>query len=33
MSKSLLSIAIAALVLSGCALIPDYQRPQAPVAG
>ncbi|VVQ16473.1 efflux RND transporter outer membrane subunit EmhC [Pseudomonas fluorescens] len=33
MSKSLLSIAIAALVLSGCSLIPDYQRPDAPVAG
>ncbi|VVO41951.1 efflux RND transporter outer membrane subunit EmhC [Pseudomonas fluorescens] len=33
MSKSLLSIAIAALVLSGCSLIPDYQRPEAPVAG
>jgi len=32
MSKSLLSVAVAAFVLSGCSLIPDYQRPQAPVA-
>ncbi|WP_339475811.1 MULTISPECIES: AdeC/AdeK/OprM family multidrug efflux complex outer membrane factor [unclassified Pseudomonas] len=31
MSKSLLSLTIAA-VLSGCSLIPDYQRPEAPVA-
>ncbi|QKV65966.1 efflux RND transporter outer membrane subunit EmhC [Pseudomonas sp. 43A] len=33
MSKSLLSIAVAAFVLSGCSLIPDYQQPEAPVAG
>ncbi|CAI8811701.1 efflux RND transporter outer membrane subunit EmhC [Pseudomonas sp. YuFO20] len=33
MSKSLLSLAVAAFVLSGCSLIPDYQRPDAPVAG
>ncbi|WLH47632.1 AdeC/AdeK/OprM family multidrug efflux complex outer membrane factor [Pseudomonas beijingensis] len=32
MSKSLLSLTIAAIVLSGCSLIPDYQRPEAPVA-
>lgn len=32
MSKSLLSLAIAAFVLGGCSLIPDYQRPEAPVA-
>ncbi|AMB85841.1 multidrug transporter [Pseudomonas agarici] len=32
MSKSLLHIAVAAFVLSGCSLIPDYQRPQAPIA-
>src|SRR5471032_1937278 len=32
MSKSLLSVAVAAFVLSGCSLIPDYQRPAAPVA-
>ncbi|AEV61375.1 AdeC/AdeK/OprM family multidrug efflux complex outer membrane factor [Pseudomonas ogarae] len=32
MSKSLLSLTIAAVVLSGCSLIPDYQRPEAPVA-
>ena len=32
MSKSLLSLAIATAVLSGCSLIPDYQQPQAPVA-
>ncbi|CAH0300990.1 AdeC/AdeK/OprM family multidrug efflux complex outer membrane factor [Pseudomonas brassicacearum] len=32
MSKSLLSLTIAAAVLSGCSLIPDYQRPEAPVA-
>ena len=32
MSKSLLSLTIAAVVLSGCSLIPDYQRPDAPVA-
>ncbi|MGE8188664.1 efflux RND transporter outer membrane subunit EmhC [Pseudomonas sp. NPDC086278] len=33
MSKSLLSLAVAAFVLGGCSLIPDYQRPAAPVAG
>lgn len=33
MSKSLLSLAVAAFVLGGCSLIPDYQRPEAPVAG
>ncbi|WP_207887046.1 AdeC/AdeK/OprM family multidrug efflux complex outer membrane factor [Pseudomonas sp. 30_B] len=32
MRKSLLSLAIAAGVLSGCSLIPDYERPEAPVA-
>ncbi|MBD1550917.1 AdeC/AdeK/OprM family multidrug efflux complex outer membrane factor [Pseudomonas typographi] len=32
MSKSLMSLAIAAAVLSGCSLIPDYTRPAAPVA-
>jgi multidrug efflux system outer membrane protein len=32
MSKSVLSLAIAAFVLGGCSLIPDYQRPEAPVA-
>lgn len=32
MSKSLLSLAVAAFVLGGCSLIPDYQQPQAPVA-
>ncbi len=32
MSKSLLPLAIAAFVLGGCSLIPDYQRPEAPVA-
>ena len=32
MSKSLLSLAVTAFVLSGCSLIPDYQRPDAPVA-
>lgn len=29
MSKSLLSLAVTAFVLSGCSLIPDYQRPDA----
>jgi multidrug efflux system outer membrane protein len=33
MSKSLLSLAVAAFVLGGCSLIPDYQQPDAPVAG
>ncbi|MFJ2337808.1 AdeC/AdeK/OprM family multidrug efflux complex outer membrane factor [Pseudomonas protegens] len=32
MSKSLLSLAITAIALSGCSLIPDYQRPETPVA-
>ncbi len=32
MRKSFLSLAIAAAVLSGCSLIPDYERPEAPVA-
>ncbi|UVJ43157.1 AdeC/AdeK/OprM family multidrug efflux complex outer membrane factor [Pseudomonas sp. LS1212] len=32
MSKSLLSLAVAAFILGGCSLIPDYQRPEAPVA-
>ncbi|MDF3932987.1 AdeC/AdeK/OprM family multidrug efflux complex outer membrane factor [Pseudomonas citronellolis] len=32
MRKSLLSLALAAAALSGCSLIPDYQRPEAPVA-
>lgn len=32
MSKSLLSLTIAAVMLSGCSLIPNYQRPEAPVA-
>lgn len=33
MSKSLLSLAIAAFVLGGCSLIPEYQQPEPPVAG
>ena len=33
MSKSLLSLAVAAFVLGGCSLIPDYRQPEAPVAG
>jgi len=32
MSKSLLAVAVAAFTLSGCSLIPDYQRPEAPIA-
>ncbi|AIG05205.1 AdeC/AdeK/OprM family multidrug efflux complex outer membrane factor [Pseudomonas fluorescens] len=32
MRKSLLSLTVTAFVLSGCSLIPDYQRPEAPVA-
>ncbi|SDV02450.1 AdeC/AdeK/OprM family multidrug efflux complex outer membrane factor [Pseudomonas mucidolens] len=32
MRKSLLSLAVTAIVLSGCSLIPDYQQPEAPVA-
>jgi len=30
--QSLLSLAVASIVLSGCSMIPDYQRPEAPVA-
>ncbi|MCY1266129.1 Outer membrane protein OprM precursor [compost metagenome] len=33
MTKTLLSTALAAALLSGCSLIPEYQRPAAPVAG
>ncbi|WPO99105.1 AdeC/AdeK/OprM family multidrug efflux complex outer membrane factor [Pseudomonas sp. HR96] len=32
MSKSLLTLAVSAIVLGGCSLIPDYQQPAAPVA-
>ncbi|MNM95205.1 Outer membrane protein OprM precursor [compost metagenome] len=32
MKKSLVSLAVTAALLSGCSLIPEYQRPQAPVA-
>ena len=32
MSKSLISIAVAAIVLSGCSMIPDYEQPALPVA-
>ncbi|WP_028695245.1 AdeC/AdeK/OprM family multidrug efflux complex outer membrane factor [Pseudomonas cremoricolorata] len=32
MTKSLLSLAVTALILGGCSLIPDYQTPEAPVA-
>src|SRR6195952_3384984 len=32
MSKSLISLAVTAIVLSGCSLIPDYKQPAAPVA-
>ncbi|MGV8920363.1 MAG: AdeC/AdeK/OprM family multidrug efflux complex outer membrane factor [Pseudomonas sp.] len=31
MSKSLISLVVAAFVLGGCSLIPDYQQPAAPV--
>ncbi|MDH4609973.1 AdeC/AdeK/OprM family multidrug efflux complex outer membrane factor [Pseudomonas sp. BN102] len=31
MRHSLLSLAIAAALLGGCSMIPDYQRPEAPV--
>jgi len=31
MTKSLLSLAVTALILGGCSLIPDYQTPEAPV--
>lgn len=32
MRQSLLSLAVAAALLGGCSLIPDYQRPDAPLA-
>jgi multidrug efflux system outer membrane protein len=32
MSKSLLTLAVTAIVLGGCSLIPEYQQPAAPVA-
>lgn len=32
MRQSLLSLAVTTALLSGCSLIPDYQRPDAPVA-
>lgn len=32
MSKSLISLAVTAVILSGCSLIPEYNQPQAPVA-
>ncbi|WP_172152170.1 AdeC/AdeK/OprM family multidrug efflux complex outer membrane factor [Pseudomonas tumuqii] len=32
MNKTLVSIAVASLILSGCSLIPDYQQPPAPIA-
>ncbi|UVE19432.1 AdeC/AdeK/OprM family multidrug efflux complex outer membrane factor [Pseudomonas sp. LS44] len=32
MSKSLLSLAVASIILGGCSLIPDYERPEAPIA-
>ncbi len=32
MSKSLVSIAVAAFILSGCSMIPEYNQPEAPVA-
>ncbi|CAD5110517.1 AdeC/AdeK/OprM family multidrug efflux complex outer membrane factor [Zestomonas carbonaria] len=32
MRQSLLSLAVAATLLGGCSLIPDYQRPETPVA-
>lgn len=31
MRRSLLSIAVASILLGGCSLIPDYQRPASPV--
>ncbi|MGA6106794.1 AdeC/AdeK/OprM family multidrug efflux complex outer membrane factor [Pseudomonas solani] len=33
MRQSLLSLAVASVLLGGCSLIPDYQRPEAPVDG
>jgi multidrug efflux system outer membrane protein len=32
MSKSLLTLAVSAIVLGGCSLIPEYRQPAAPVA-
>lgn len=32
MSKSLISLAVTAIILSGCSLIPEYKQPAAPVA-
>lgn len=32
MSRSLIALAITAAMLSGCSLIPEYQRPDSPVA-
>lgn len=32
MRQSLLSLAVATALLGGCSLIPDYQRPDAPIA-
>ncbi len=32
MSKSLISLAVTAIILSGCSLIPEYKQPEAPVA-
>jgi multidrug efflux system outer membrane protein len=32
MSKSLISLAVAAFVLGGCSMIPEYQQPALPVA-
>ena len=32
MNQTLVSIAVASLILSGCSLIPDYQQPPAPIA-
>lgn len=31
MKKSLLAVVVGMLAVSGCSLIPDYQRPNAPV--
>ncbi|MBB2495351.1 AdeC/AdeK/OprM family multidrug efflux complex outer membrane factor [Aquipseudomonas ullengensis] len=33
MRQSLLSLAVASVLLGGCSMIPDYQRPDAPVDG
>jgi|SRR5471030_27565 len=32
MSKSLISLAVTAFILSGCSLIPEYNQPKAPIA-